>query len=172
MYCGKNKTALTSQLQISRAMTHLMETSDFSDISICALCKEAEISRQTFYSLFNSKENVIVFTLQHLYCNTPALKKEGSMTFPAFCCGFAQFVIQNKDFLQTLYHYNILYLLYDSIYDTFLNCCHHSSLYADNVLAGGLTGIVKSFCEEGCKSSQKELEHYMQTLLIPIDCSH
>ena len=170
MYCGKNKTAIASQLQITNAMDRLLEKASFCDISISALCKEADVSRQTFYSLFDSKEDVVVNSLQQLYCNTEELKKEGPMTFREFCCGFSHFIINNSAYFNTLFQNHILYLLYESIYDTFIHCCHHSSLYEDNVLAGGLTGIVRSFCEEGCKASQKELENYMTTLLVPLEC--
>ena len=64
MYCGTNKTALSSQNQISCTLLRLMEDVPFSRISISTLCREAGVSRQTFYSLFQSKENVITWTLQ------------------------------------------------------------------------------------------------------------
>ena len=64
MYCGSNKTALMSQELISRAMMRLIQEKPFTQISVSELCKTAGISRQTFYSLFTSRENVMVFALQ------------------------------------------------------------------------------------------------------------
>ena len=56
MYCGTNPTALLNQRQLAKALFQLMETKPFSAISVSELCREASISRQTFYSLFDSKE--------------------------------------------------------------------------------------------------------------------
>ena len=68
MYSGKNRTALLSQQLIGDAMMRLLNRLAFDQISISDLCREAEISRQTFYSLFDSKENVVIYELL-----TPAL---------------------------------------------------------------------------------------------------
>ena len=53
MYCGKNKTALGSQQQIAKTLLLLLSEKSYQDISMSELCREAGISRQTFYSLFS-----------------------------------------------------------------------------------------------------------------------
>ena len=68
MYCGSNKTALASQRQVAQAMMQLIQEKPYSRITISELCKTAGISRQTFYSLFTSRENVMIFTIQAQYC--------------------------------------------------------------------------------------------------------
>ncbi|MDO4651055.1 MAG: TetR/AcrR family transcriptional regulator, partial [Eubacteriales bacterium] len=84
MYCGSNKTALMSQKAISEAFLSLLQEKDFSSISVSELCKCAGISRQTFYSLFQSKEDVICYELQKNYCFSV---KEG--------CGCEQFSLRD-----------------------------------------------------------------------------
>ena len=69
MYCGTNKTALQSQRQIAEAMMALIQQKPYAQITVSELCKAAGISRQTFYTLFTSRENVMVFTLQANYYN-------------------------------------------------------------------------------------------------------
>ena len=59
MYCGTNPTALLNQRQLAQALFRLMEQKPFSAISVSELCRAASISRQTFYSLFDSKESVV-----------------------------------------------------------------------------------------------------------------
>ena len=59
MYCGTNPTALLNQRQLAKALFRLMEQKPFSAISVSELCRAASISRQTFYSLFDSKESVV-----------------------------------------------------------------------------------------------------------------
>ena len=63
MYCGNNKVALSSQRQIAQALMQLIDEKPYQDITISELCKTAGISRQTFYTLFTSRENVVTFTL-------------------------------------------------------------------------------------------------------------
>ena len=60
MYRGNNKVAMASQQRIRKALLALLEREDFDSISTSALCREAAVSRQTFYNLYSSKEDVVV----------------------------------------------------------------------------------------------------------------
>ena len=71
MYKGSNKSALLSQKLISEALLRLLESMPFNDISVSDLCREAQVSRQTFYSLFGTKENVVIYELSHNCCYLP-----------------------------------------------------------------------------------------------------
>ena len=77
MYCGNNKTALTSQRQIAEALLRLLEEQPYGGISVSAICKQADVSRQTFYSLFQSKENVITFALRNDCCYSAMVQDSG-----------------------------------------------------------------------------------------------
>ena len=63
MYSGENKTAIQSQNAIVSALAALMEEKDFAKISISELCKRSRVSRQTFYTWFKTKENIIEYDL-------------------------------------------------------------------------------------------------------------
>ena len=67
MYQGKNPTALQSQNLITEALLALMEEEPFQKITIKAVCAHAGVSRQTFYSLFENKEEVIERRLDQLF---------------------------------------------------------------------------------------------------------
>ena len=71
MYEGCNKTALTSQSAIADALLNLMEEKPYTRISVSEICKSAGVSRQTFYTLFASKDNVIAYELERKYCFRP-----------------------------------------------------------------------------------------------------
>ena len=62
MYEGCNKTAVSSQLAIADALLSLMREKPYAKISVSELCKRAQVSRQTFYTLFESKDNVISYS--------------------------------------------------------------------------------------------------------------
>ena len=64
MYKGTNKTALCSQKNIADTFVQLLRDNNYTAISVSRICKAAQVSRQTFYSLFESKENIILYELR------------------------------------------------------------------------------------------------------------
>ena len=68
MYQGKNPTALQSQNLITEALLALMEEEPFQkNHDKSPVCAHAGVSRQTFYSLFENKEEVIGRRLDQLF---------------------------------------------------------------------------------------------------------
>ncbi|MBQ9685364.1 MAG: TetR/AcrR family transcriptional regulator [Oscillospiraceae bacterium] len=153
MYCGSNPTALASQIQISEALIRLMEAGPYSQISVTALCKEAGISRQTFYSLFSSMENVVLFTLQEKVCQLPH-EETAHFSLEGLSRIYSRYICSNRAFLKLLVENEIVYLLYNSVYASFSGCCEclgampeRERQYAAHFLAGGLTGVVREYCD-------------------------
>ena len=177
MYCGTNKTALQSQRQIAEAMMALLEEKPFSQITISELCKAAGISRQTFYTLFTSRENVMVFTLQARYCDGPEISVPehvaGQRSVVRWLCrGYSEYMLRNRALIKLLVDNRIDYLLYDSFYDAMDSCecflreadpCTRS--YAASFYAGGFACVARRYAEEGCASSADQLEALLMTLL-------
>ena len=158
MYCGCNGKALRSQRAIAHALLEQMELEPYSQISISSLCRAADVSRPTFYSLFGSKDDVISFLLRESYCYTP-VKARGSMTeLQAMCLGYSRYITGQRRFLSLLVENNIGHLLYQSIFEALLGCdCFlagqdpSARRYAANFAAGGLTGIVRDYVtREAC----------------------
>ena len=124
MYCGSNKTALQSQRQIACAMMELIREKPYTQITVSELCKAAGISRQTFYSLFTSRENVIVFGLQANSCEGPELPPEEASddagALQRLCRAYSRYLVQNRDLIKLLVDNRIEYLLYDSFFASIL----------------------------------------------------
>lgn len=59
MYEGTNPKALQSMKRIEDALVKLMRDTPYESVSVTAICKEAGISRPTFYKNFNDKDEVI-----------------------------------------------------------------------------------------------------------------
>lgn len=177
MYCGTNKTALQSQRQIASAMMALLGEKPFSQITISELCKAAGISRQTFYTLFTSRENVMVFTLQARYCDGPEIPAaahaaDGGSMLPWLCRAYSGYILRNRNLIKLLVDNRIDYLLYDSFFEAMDNCecflrgvdgCTRS--YAASFYAGGFACVARRYAEEGCASSGDQLEALLMTLL-------
>ena len=176
MYCGENKVALSSQRKISDALMDLLAKKPYQEITISELCKTARISRQTFYSLFTSRDNVICFTLQERYCYTPQdpseALQEDHTPLRHLCHGYGSYISHNKDFMQMLVDNHIEHMLYDSIAEALEGCsCFLPELtgsrraFAADYFAGGITGVVKRYARMGCEICESDLEGILYDLL-------
>ena len=177
MYCGTNKTALQSQRQIAEAMMALLREKPFSQVTVSELCKSAGISRQTFYSLFTSRENVMVFTLQANYCSGPEISApepaaERRDPLRWLCRGYSEYMLRNRALIKMLVDNRIDHLLYDSFFEAMDRCecflpkvdpCTRS--YAASFYAGGIACVARRYAQEGCMSSADQLEALLMTLL-------
>lgn len=67
MYEGNNPTALTSRKWLVDALLSLMETLPYSKITVKDICQKADLSRQTFYNFFETKDDMIRFCIHQCY---------------------------------------------------------------------------------------------------------
>ena len=67
MYVGNNATAIRSQKWIVDSLLSLMEQKSYAEITVRDICKSADLSRQTFYNVFDSKDEVLCFRLRNEY---------------------------------------------------------------------------------------------------------
>lgn len=59
MYQGSNPTALKSREWLVAALIELMKTEPYEKISVRDICKQADLSRQTFYNFFTKKDDIL-----------------------------------------------------------------------------------------------------------------
>lgn len=64
MYKGTSSKAIQSQEWLTEALIRLMEKMPYEKILIRDICREADLSRQTFYNLFESREEILHFYLR------------------------------------------------------------------------------------------------------------
>ena len=175
LYCGTNKTALASQDQIASTLLALMKEKPYDEISVSELCRCAGISRQTFYSLYQSKDNVVIRILQNYYCYMPAEhlpenehdpgdQSLNSCRMEVFCRDYCRYLTDHADFIHLLVENNITHLLYDSIYESMHECgCLLGKLeaeqrsYSAGFIASGFVGIAKVYVERNCEDGADEL---------------
>ena len=175
LYCGTNKTALASQDQIADALLALLKGKPYDEISVSELCRCAGISRQTFYSLYQSKENVVIRILQNYCCHLPAEHlpekeyiagehSQSTCRMEIFCRDYCRYLTDHADFIHLLVENNITHLLYDSIYESMNECgCFLGELdaeqrsYSAGFIASGFVGIAKVYVERDCEDGAEEL---------------
>ena len=164
MYQGSNKSALLSQKLISDALLRLLENTPFIDISISDLCREAQVSRQTFYSLFGTKENVIIYELSHNCCFLPEENHAScsSAVFRGFCEGYSRYIVDKQHIISLLVKNDMIHFLYDVQYRSLMNCKHfisdvsdESRIFIVDFIASGMNSIAKKYILSDKKADVK-----------------
>lgn len=173
MYTGTNKTAVTSQNMIADALLNLMQQKDFRKITVKEIADTAKLSRQTFYSLFDSKEDVILFslTVRHPLTIAEYLASRPTVTLRDFCHCFALYVARNDQFLRLLARHGQPQLLAkyaqrvhdrcDFLRERFPEAWGYTSLF----LADGLAGITSRYVLENPQVDVIALEELLCLLL-------
>ncbi|SMG57716.1 TetR/AcrR family transcriptional regulator [Paenibacillus aquistagni] len=67
MYSGTNPSAIRSQKWLTEALLLLMEEKPYKSITVKELTERSDLARQTFYQLFDSKEEILEYHLDHLF---------------------------------------------------------------------------------------------------------
>ncbi len=176
MYQGCNKTALCSQEHIAEGFYELLREKEYSRITASEICKKSGVSRQTFYSLFSSKENIITFILSKEYSFNPSKECncQGHPSLKELSRGFSSFIVQKGDFIDLLEKNNIMYLMQESLYHSF-GCCNDCKMYnsaidslpsglAVDFVASGLTTIAKHYVKNRDRISCEQLEKMIYVL--------
>ena len=173
MYKGSNKSALLSQKLISEALLRLLEEKAFNDISVSDLCREAQVSRQTFYSLFGTKENVIIYELSHNCCYLPEENATSchSAVFRSFCEGYSRYIVDKRHIISLLVHNDMIHFLYDVQYRSLMDCKYFISdvseenrVFIVDFIASGMNSIAKNYILTGAKADVKFLKKLMFSL--------
>lgn len=151
MYHGTNPTALQSQKMFIKALLQLMKKKEFSKISIKELCSQAMVSRQTFYTLFDNKEEVIGLHLDMLF-NTYAEKIENIKTelnIKELCDITISYIIREKDLIQLMVKSNLDYVVKNKVENYLLSIGHMLSTverknqeYAIAFFTGALMNVI------------------------------
>ena len=67
MYQGNNPSAIRSRNEIVKSFLSLLATHDLESVSIKRIMDGIDLSRQTFYQIFNSKKDITEYYLDELF---------------------------------------------------------------------------------------------------------
>lgn len=116
MYNGVNPTALQSQQWLSDSLIALMEEKPFSRITVLNICKRADLSRQTFYNFFQSKEELLRFCLQQKYEEQfQKYRSRQTLSVSEIVEAFSSVLIQNKTMLSSMIQNGLDGILFDEV---------------------------------------------------------
>ena len=173
MYNGSNPTALKSQQWLTQTLLELMEEKPYADISIMDICKKADLSRQTFYNYFESKDDLFRYLLRSTYD-----KKLNSLTeIPSSneaISAFVSVVRENPRMVNAIVKNNMGNLVSDEIFNAitqflnrFIPNFEHQPDFSYHVvlLSGALTHFMLYYARNNKDLSEKEMTKILETFL-------
>lgn len=166
MYRGTNRTACASQKQIAEALLELLNDCSFQSVSVSSICRRADVSRQTFYSLFESKENVIIYELSTSCSFVPDRGCSDTLTLRQLARNYSHYLSAHKQLLKILVNNGIIHYMYDQQYrsllscGTFMNdCSEEDRRFTADFIASGMTSIARSYILSGAVENEEQLEN-------------
>ena len=172
MYQGKNPTALTSQKLLLDAMNGLLAEKEFKDISVSELCSRSGVSRQTFYTLFGTKENILLYQLELINDTKPDPEDQAPVSLMDICERFSRYVVSNYVQLTMLIQNDLTEVLYTMMYRAMSSCGQSfvsldpdTREYAAQFMAAGLCRLAQKYIRDHAVPDQKELSELAYRIL-------
>ncbi|MDD2960377.1 MAG: TetR/AcrR family transcriptional regulator [Lachnospiraceae bacterium] len=114
MYQGNNPSAIRSREWIREALIRLLSNRPYAKISIKDICLEADLSRQTFYQIYESKDEIMAY---HFECLFLIFQEECTdfkeISIREMAAQFFTFFYEEKSFVKILIDNKLTYYLED-----------------------------------------------------------
>ena len=170
MNTTENPIAIRSKDMLSDALLTLMTQKSYSEISIGEITKEADLARRTFYRLFDSKDELLLYHMKSLWeKEAPLLYSHPDRSYQYTSFFHLSFWYKNKELAFLLYKNNLIGILFSFIDmispDIYKNRKPESSLihhpdafnYALAYSTGGALSVIWKWIGLGMKESPAEL---------------
>lgn len=174
MYSGNNPSARRSMEWLKNSLLQLLEEKKYSDITIKEICRRADLSRQTFYQIFDSKEEVMQYHFSILFQEfTKECESFRDLTIFSIAYHFFQFFYAHRKFIEILISNNLIFLLeqqfeiYLQKIDLFLIFTNHDAHpdYTAAYLAGALTQILIHWFGHSFEPGVEELSSLTESII-------
>lgn len=173
MYKGNNPTALQSQKMITDALLFLMESKDFSKINVKEICDKALVSRQTFYSLFQTKEEVIELYFDKLFTDyAKQFEKSQVITVRYICSTSVSYLFENRFFIGLLVNNNLNYIMTRKMEEylielgSIINASKRKEdPYAMAFISGALVEIISRYIKNNSFENPEEISILIEKIL-------
>ena len=178
-------------IRMDEALIKLMETQEFSYISVKAICETAGVNRSTFYLHYENMADLLEETMQYImdsflkyFESSPraTIEKIGNASTDEllfvtedYLIPYLQFVQKNKRiyraaFENKVYEANLKYRnLYLHIIEPIMarfDIPKEERSFLSAFYIYGITGMVKEWIETGCKESVEEVAHLIIKIVM------
>lgn len=150
----ENPMSVRSKTALSQALLKLMLQKPFDTITVSEITAAAGLSRQTFYTNFSRREDILVYLLDGLTARLAAHFKAGGTPDSAFILDYFMFWNHSSDFLMLLFKNGLDYL-FDGCNRRFfeqafpLDAPPEQSRYIRSSLAGLTGALVHLWLSDG-----------------------
>lgn len=112
MYHGENQTARRSMRWLDDALMELLQTESYAKITVKDICRKADLSRQTFYKMFDSMDEVLEYHFSRLFAGfQESCGSLDDIGCQELACQFFRFFHDERVFVTILIENNMTYLL-------------------------------------------------------------
>lgn len=167
MYTGTNPSALRSQRWIAEGLFGLMRVKPFAAITVKEICTRADLTRQTFYQFFSSKEDVVRFALTKYYAAfEEQLVQNDVVDLETLSTAFFRFFREHKHVVLLLIEHRLDYLLAEQFSVALPRvtklCVEEGSEmianpHINSFVVGGLSAMIIDWLKSDSKTDEKEL---------------
>lgn len=173
MYTGNNPIALQSQKMITDALLGLMEQKQFSKIQIKELCEFAQVSRQTFYSLYDNKEQVLELFFDQIFVEyIEKAKTFDKISVSLICSSSITYLMKYSHFINLLVTNNLNYIMTQKIEQYLLEFSNIISVnkpqnhdYGIAFLSSALVGVIGKYIQNNQFNNAKEISDLIENIL-------
>ncbi len=173
MYDGTNPTAIKSQQWLADTLLDLMERRPYDEISIKDICLNADLSRQTFYNYFESKEELFRYLLRSTYEDKLNSIDEIPSSKEAIST-FVNTTKENSRLVSVIVKNNLGNIVSDEIFKSitrflnrFIPNFENQPDFAYHVvlLSGALTHFMTYYARNNSEMSEEKMTHILETFL-------
>ena len=175
MYEGKNSKAIQSQRWLSEALCDLMQEQPYEKITIGDICARADLSRQTFYNLFDSKDEILHFDLRDAYeAQFDLLAQQETLTAEDIVESFANVVDSRQELLDAMMRNQLSGILSEEIHrcvslfaGRFVPSDEKDEefAYLEALTAGAVSGLLTFWLQQSTPISRQELSGILSDFL-------
>lgn len=156
-----------SRESIVTALTEVMKSKNFEDISITEIARRAGVSRMAFYRNYSSMTDVIAERLDSMYQEYSQLLVQSDISNYEVTRLFFYYFRQHREFITVIFKAKLTYLILESMVDfmndfsNYLICNIEGSKKADKYnirfVAGGFLNVLMLWMENGMQESDEEM---------------
>ena len=173
---SENPIAIRSKNMLAEALLSLMHEKNFHTISIAELTKKADLSRRTFYRLFSTKEEILLYYIFQIWeKESPSLYAASDHSYFYTSYFHMKFWYENKKFALLLYQNDLMIILQrfidmisEEVYEhqkgtTPLSQNEEALAYALAYSSGGALHVIWKWISEGMTKTPDEV---MELLML------
>lgn len=177
----ENPIAIRSKKMLSDALIELLHQKSFNAISVGELVETADLSRRTFYRLFSTKEEILLYHIGQLWQEeVPKLYAQEDKSFYTTCSFFFHFWHQYREIALILYQNELYGVLQKFLMNISDDVYSHQKkdypiqnnpdafAYVMSYTCGGIGNVVWKWASEGMTRTPEEvMELLMQAFQRP-----